>query len=512
MSCSFFKSSSKPAHLAAFLSFVLIWGCQDQTNQHNDVNGSKPNVIYILADDMGLGDIGAYGQERIKTPNLDQMAEEGMRFTRHYSGSTVCAPSRAVLMTGLHTGHSPIRGNEEIMPIGQGPIPTSTKTIAEVLKKADYTNAAFGKWGLGAPDSEGAPTKQGFDYFYGYNDQRRSHFYYPEFLFRAETGEPADRVTLEGNKVKDTSTPDFQHPGSGPPIKKSVYSQDAIMEEALTFIDEQANEEQPFFAYLPLNLPHASLAVPERALKPYIDEEGNSIFEEKPFPGGGYTEQPMPRATYAAMVTLFDTYVGKIFRKLKEKGIEQNTLVIFSSDNGPHEEGGNDPSVFNSSKKLRGIKRDLYEGGIRAPMIAWWPGKVQAGSKSDLISSFQDIMPTLAELAGVEVPENDGISLVAELIDKGEQPKHDFLYWEFPAAGGKQALRKGKWKAVRLNVKEDSDAPIELYDLDKDPSEQHNIASKHPDKVKELAELMEQAHKPSSRFPLFPSEKNGDNI
>ncbi|HLR25865.1 MAG TPA: arylsulfatase [Fodinibius sp.] len=491
------------------LCLLVISGCQAGSEQQQDTKAGPPNIVYILADDLGYGDVGAYGQEKIKTPNIDRMAAEGMRFTQHYAGSTVCAPSRSVFLTGLHTGHTPIRGNKEIMPIGQEPIPEKYKTVAEVLKEAGYVTGAFGKWGVGYPGSEGAPSNQGFDYFFGYNDQRRAHFYYPEFLFKEQAGQAAERVPLEGNKVRDTSTPNFQHPGAGPPKKRGTYSQDAIMEEALAFIDKQAGGKQPFFAYLPLNLPHASLTVPQSAMEPYLDEEGNSIFEEKPFPGSGYTKQSKPRATYAAMVTLLDDYTGQVIQKLRERGIAKNTLVIFTSDHGPHEEGGNNPAFFNSNGPFRGIKRDLYEGGIRVPMIAWWPGEIEAGTTSGHISAFQDMMPTFADLSGAEPSQTDGISMAPTLTGEKEQPKHDYLYWEFPIAGGKQAVRKGDWKGLRLGVRDNPDAPVELYNLKEDPAEEHNVAEEYPEKVEQMKKIMEQAHRPSELFPLFSTEVSG---
>lgn len=484
------------------IAAILFSTCRPDTREEQKF----PNIIYILADDLGYGDIAVYGQEKIKTPNLERMAAEGMRFTQHYCGSTVCAPSRSVLMTGLHTGHTPIRGNREHKPVGQKPIPDSLITIAEVLKEAGYATGAFGKWGLGYPGSEGSPSNQGFDYFFGYNGQRRAHFYYPEFLFREVKGQAPERVPLKGNKVRDTSTPQFPHPGAGPPKERGTYSQDAIMDEALAFIDKQARQEQPFFAYLPLNLPHASLTVPQSAMKPYMDEKGNSIFEEKPFPGGHYTAQPMPHAAYAAMVTLLDKYVGQVLEKLQQHGIDENTLIIFTSDNGPHEEGGNDPSFFNSNGPLRGVKRDLYEGGIRVPMIARWPDHIKAGSTSDHISAFQDMMSTFAELVGVQPPDTDGISMIPVLTGQGDQLKHKYLYWEFPAAGGKQAVRKGSWKAVRLNVMNNPDAPTELYNLKNDVSEEHNVARSHPEVVEQMKEIIREAHHPSSGFPLFKDE------
>ena len=481
--------------------FAALTGCEHSFNDVFKTDYEQPNIVYILADDLGYGDIGPFGQKQILTPNLDRMAAEGMRLTQHYSGSPVCAPSRSVLMTGLHTGHTPIRGNLEHLPIGQAPLPYGVPTIAELLKEAGYRTGAFGKWGLGYPESEGSPSQQGFDYFFGYNDQRRAHFYYPEFLFREVKGKEIERVTLDGNKVNDNPE---RHPGSGPPVKRGTYSQDAIAKEALSFIDDHANKETPFFLYMPMNIPHASLTVPRESMEPYLNENGESIFLEKPFNGSHYTAQPEPRATYAAMVSLLDSYVGMVLDKLQEEGIDKNTLVIFTSDNGPQFEGGHDPAFFDSNGPLRGGKRDLYEGGIRVPTIAWWPGTVPENTSSDHISAFEDMMPTFAQLAGIApLPNIDGISMVQTLTGSDEQQMRDYLYWEFPEKGGKQAVRKGKWKAVRLDITKNPDAAIELYNLDDDLGEQHNIATEHPNIVEEMTELMKNARVNSDAFPLF---------
>ena len=488
---------------AIFFSIIASGGCGTPAERsHQD--HEKPNIIYILADDLGYGDLGSYGQKNIKTPNLDRLAEEGMRFTQHYSGSTVCAPSRAVLMTGLHSGHAPIRDNREIMPIGQYPLQYGTVTFPKILQEAGYVTGAFGKWGLGAPDSEGSPALQGFDRFFGLLCQRRSHFFYPEFLFNVEPGKPAERVSLEGNKTEDASTENFQRPGSGPPIERGQYSVNVMTNEALAFIDQ--NSERPFFVYLPTQIPHASLTVPDEDLAMYLDENGESIFDEdttRPF--GAYTWQSKPLATYAAMVTLLDKHVGMILDKLEEKGIAGNTLIIFTSDNGSYSEGGYHYSMHNSNAPLRGGKRDLYEGGIRVPMLAWWPGHVGAGTTSDHISGFQDMMPTFAELAGMPHPPGiDGISMVPELLGRSDrQERHEYLYWEFHAMGGRQAVRMDNWKAVRLNVRQNRNAPIELYNLEEDIAEQQDIANQHPDIVSRMDQIMREAHIPSMLFPLF---------
>ena len=492
--------------LQLLISIAVIISCQNNSNEERSHDASEPmqpNIVYILADDLGYGDLGSYGQDNFYTPNLDRMAEEGMRFTDHYAGSTVCAPSRSSLMTGLHTGHTPIRDNHEIMPVGQYPLQYGTVTIPKILKEAGYATGGFGKWGLGYPGSEGQPTIQGFDRFFGLLCQRRSHFFYPEFLFNDQCGQDVERVYLEGNEVEDASTENFQREGSGPPITRAQYSQDVITEEALAFIDEHHN--RPFFLYVPSQLPHASLEVPDEELERYLDENGESIFDEDAFqPFGAYTVTDKPFATYAAMVTRLDRYVGMILDKLEEYGIADNTLVIFTSDNGSYSEGGYHYSMHDSNAPLRGGKRDLYEGGIRVPTIAWWPGKIEPASVSDHISYFPDMLPTFSELAGAYIPPGlDGISMVPTLIGNGNQTEHEYLYWEFHAQGGKQAIRKGDWKAVRLNVRDNRNSPIELYNLAEDIAEENNVADQFPEIVEEMDQLFYEAHVPSKLFPLF---------
>lgn len=445
----------------------------------------RPNIIFILADDMGYGDLGCYGQRLIQTPNLDAMAKQGLRFTQFYAGTAVCAPSRSSLLTGQHTGHTPIRGNKGVEPEGQWPIPDSAVTIAEVLKKGGYATGDFGKWGLGAVASTGDPVKQGFDKFYGYNCQTKAHNYFPDHLWDNDT-----RVDFPGNK---------------PPFS-SDYSADLIQQKALAFIKEQ--KDKPFFLFLSYTLPHAGLQTPK----------GDSLFakykklfneEEQPVPdemwaGKGYQPQSYPRAAYASMVSRLDIYVGQVLQKLREYGIDKNTLVIFSSDNGPHKEGGNDPAYFKSSGPFRGIKRDLYEGGIREPFIAWWPGKIKAGTTSDYAGAFWDLLPTFAELAKQPQPRDiDGISIVPALLGQKNAPAHPWLYWEFHEQGGKQAVRMGKWKGIKLNAAANPNGPIELYDLQTDVAEKNNIADKHPDVVAEIKKIMLEQHRESPDFPLF---------
>ncbi len=450
---------------------------------------AKPNIVFILADDLGYGDIGVYGQEKIETPNLDALAKGGMLFTQHYSGTTVCAPSRAALMTGLHTGHTPIRGNFEIQPEGQFPMPDTLMLLPRMLQEAGYVTGAFGKWGLGMVGTTGDPNRQGFDTFFGYNCQRQAHRYFPEYLWHN-----AEKVILEGNDW----------------TSKKTFAPELIHQQSMEFI--AANKDRPFFLYVPMIMPHAELAVIEDAV---FHKYRSKFGEETPYqapPGHdygpdilipGYKSVSYPRATYAAMVEMLDRQVGELVQQLKAQGIYEQTLIVFSSDNGPHQEGGNDPDFFNSNGGLKGYKRDLYEGGIRVPLIMHWPGKIQAGSRSDHVSAFWDLMPTFAEVAGATVPKNiDGISLVPTLTGQ-KQAAHDFLYWEFVELGGRQAIRKGNWKAVKYDLRTASNKPIELYRLDLDPSESDNVAAHHPEVISEMEKLFKEAHLPNPQFPLF---------
>jgi arylsulfatase A len=454
-------------------------------------NTTKPNIVFILADDLGYGDVGSYGQKLIRTPNIDALAREGMVFTQMYAGTSVCAPSRCSLMSGLHTGHTYIRGNKEVRPEGQEPIPDSTLTIAEVLQHAGYVTGAFGKWGLGPVGSAGDPVKQGFNVFYGYNSQLESHRYYPTHLWDND-----QRIDLNDNGQLEHT---------------QIYAPDLIQQKMLAFLDQYAGK-QPFFLYAAYILPHAELLAPDDSI--LASYKGK--FPEKPYKGndygpkaniGGYTSQDFPHATYAAMVTRLDMYVGQIMAKLKEKGLDKNTIVIFTSDNGPHVEGGNDPKFFNSTAGLRGVKRDLYEGGIREPFIARWTDHIQPGATNNFVGAFWDMMPTFATLAGAPVPHNtDGISMVPTLTSAPNQYIHPWLYWEFHEGGRYQAVRQGAWKLVLLQPDGVSQPKIELYDLSKDPDEKTNIADQHPAKLKELLSIMDSAHTPSTVFP-FASEK-----
>lgn len=435
--------------------------------------GRPVNVIYILADDLGYGDIGCYGQQKIKTPNIDRMAQEGMLFTQHYAGCTVSAPSRCSLMTGLHTGHSQIRGNKEIKPEGQQPMTEDTYTLGKLMKSAGYTTGIFGKWGLGYPGSTSVPANMGFDEFFGYNCQRQAHSYYPDHLWHNN-----DTVFLHENDNEG----------------RKIYSQDLIHEQALKFIRD--NKDKPFYAMLTYTLPHAELNLPHDSIYQMYE----NAFEEVPYDGKmGYHPSEKPYASFAAMVTRLDKYVGDVMAELKELGLDKNTIVIFTSDNGPHREGGANPDYFQSYGPLKGVKRDVYEGGIRVPMIAWGPEKIKAGVKSEHISAFWDVMPTLAELTGVTLPEaGDGISFLPTLLSEGEQKQHDYLYWEFHELNGREALRSGNWKLIRQPVV--GETILELYDLSSDIHEDNNLSQQNPEKVKELEVLMDGARTES---PLF---------
>lgn len=421
--------------------------------------GRKPNIIFILADDLGYGDLGCYGQKEIATPEIDRLAAEGARFTQAYAGSTVCAPSRCALMTGLHTGHARIRGNARV------PLEASDVTVPKVLKGAGYRTAIFGKWGLGNPYSPGVPNLQGFDEWFGYLDQQHAHLYYPDTLWNNR-----EQVVLGRNLGL-----------------RRAYSHDLFTERALQFVDRHGGE--PFFLYLAYTIPHANNELGR--------DTGNGMEVPSDAP---YSGRPWPQVekNFAAMISRLDADVGKLMARLKSLGIENDTLVLFSSDNGPHREGGHNPDFFHSSGPLRGIKRDLYEGGIRVPMIARWPGRIPAGRTSDAVWAFWDFLPTAAEIAGVRAPDGiDGISMAAAL--EGRPLKgHEYLYWEFHERGFSQALRTGDWKGVRTAA----GAPLELYDLREDLGEKNNVAAAHPDVVAHIEEILRTARTESKDFPV----------
>ena len=452
---------------------------------------SRPNIIYMLADDLGYGELGAYGQEKIRTPNLDRLAREGMRFTQHYSGSPVCAPSRGTLLTGLHTGHAQIRDNFEVGgypdpdELGQMPLDSGTFTIGRMLQDAGYTTAVIGKWGLGGRDTGGQPRFQGFDYFFGYLDQQLAHNYYPTHLWRN-----GERVALDNEYF-----PAHQRFEGGDPSEPSEYARyqgneyslDVMADDALRFLEEHRDE--PFFLYLPFAIPHLALQVPDSSLAEY-----DGAFEEAPYLGDrSYLPHHRPLSAYAAMITRMDAHIGRLLEHLETLGLAENTVVMFSSDNGTTYTGGVDAEFFESTAGLRGLKGSLYEGGIRVPLIVRWPERVQARSVSDHVSAFWDMMPTFADISAAAVPAGiDGISFLPALTGRGEQAEHGSLYWEYHGLwDGAQAVRMGRWKGVRLGGHDDPDAPVELYDLVEDPGETRDVSAENPDVVARILGVME---------------------
>jgi arylsulfatase A-like enzyme len=436
----------------------------------------RPNLVFILADDLGWGDLGCQGQTRFATPHLDRMAAEGVRFTQAYAGSTVCAPSRAVLMTGRHTGRASVRGNAgRANPQAQA-LRAAEVSVARLLQDAGYRTGLFGKWGLGdfGGAETGLPWVQGFDEFFGYLNQRHAHNYYPSHLWRDDRRVPLRNVV-----------PDEDADGAGEAAVKAEYAHDLIADEALTFI--RRHRGRPFFLHFTPTIPHANNEARARGMEvpdlgPYADRDW-----------------PAPQRAHAAMIHRLDRDVGRLLDLLRELGLGRDTLVFFSSDNGPHREGGFNPEWSDSNGPLRGIKRDLYEGGIRVPMLVWGPGRVPAGRVSDAAWWFADFPPTAAALAGVRPPAGlDGVDVTPLLTGRGRPPARPPLYWEFHEGGFKQALREGHWKAVRLAA----DAPLELYDLNRDPGEAHNLAAARPDIAGRLARLMDEARTDSPDWPV----------
>lgn len=439
----------------------------------------RPNLVLVLADDAGIGDFGCYGQQKIRTPNLDRLAAEGLRFTQFHAGGTVCVPSRCVLMTGKHSGHAALREN-----VTQ-PLPAEESTLAELLRSAGYRTACIGKWALGISARKGSPLEQGFDTYFGFIDQTLAHRYFPDVLLRDDK-----RVLFADNERERTH-----------------YSQTLFTDEALRFLE--ASRAAPFFLFLSYCLPHADLDVPEESIAPYRA----AGWPETPYVERGerlYNDQPTPRAAYAGMVSRLDQEVGRVLDKLRELGLERDTLVLFSSDNGPSDEGGGDPDFFDSNGSCRGGKGELYDGGLRVPFLARWPGRIAPGT-SELLCASWDVLPTCCELAGVAVPEGvDGISLAPTLLGRSsEQPQHEYLYWEHKSAEQRnlQALRRGNWKALRLDVQK-RNPRVELYDLATDPGESRDLAADRPELVAELTGLMNAAHTPDSKSPLLFRELN----
>lgn len=438
---------------------------------------ARPNVVLIVADDLGYGELGCYGQEKIATPNLDRLASEGLHFTQFYAGAPVCAPSRCVLLTGLHSGHAFVRDNVEVQPEGQLALPEGTFTLARGLDSAGYATGLVGKWGLGAPGSSGTPKKQGFDEWFGYLCQRQAHSFYPTHLWKNGA-----RVELDGNAFGATAGQEHAQP--------------LLAAEALAFLERHRAE--PFFLYVPFTLPHLALQPQKRDLAEYRDK-----FPETPYDGkNGYTPHATPRAAYAAMISRLDADVGRLVAKLDELGLGANTLVLFTSDNGPtHDVGGVDTQFFASTGGLRGRKGSVYEGGLRVPLIARWTGVVPAGKSCAQVAGFQDVLPTVLELAGVATPPGlDGVSFAAALRD-GKARERATLTWEFHGYGQQLAARRGDWKLVQRELGKGGRAS-ELYDLAADPNEARDVAGEHPELVAELLAEVRAAHRRSDEFPL----------
>jgi arylsulfatase A-like enzyme len=483
---------------------------------------NHPNIVFILADDLGYGDLGCYGQKKIETPNIDKLSANGMKFTQHYSGAPVCAPSRCVLLTGKHMGHSYIRGNDEWSERGkvwdyramladstlegQRPLPESEITFAQLIKKAGYTNGIVGKWGLGAPNTNSTPLHKGFDFFYGYNCQRQAHTYYPVHLYKNVHRVYLKNDTVAPNTKLDSGADPFNLKNY-PKFTLNEYSGDLMFKETTEFINENAS--RPFFLFYATPIPHAPLQAPQRWVDYYVKKFG----DEMPYVGDkGYFPHRYPHAAYAAMISYLDEQVGLLIQQLKDLGIYDNTLIIFTSDNGPTYNGGTDSPWFNSAGPFKSEfgwgKGFTHEGGFRVPMIASWPGQIKPGSVSNHISAFWDVLPTICELTGIKIPQNtDGISFLPEL--KGErQQKHEYLYWEFPETGGQQALRMGKWKGIRQNIGK-GNLKIELYNLETDLQELHDLSSQNPDIVAKIEQIMRKEHVPATQ-EIFKMKALGD--
>lgn len=451
---------------------------------------SRPNIIYILADDLGYGEVGTYGQQKIKTPNLDRLASEGMKFTRHYSSAPVCAPSRFMLLTGNHAGHAYIRGNYELGGFddsnegGQMPLYEGVNTIAKVLKERGYETAMIGKWGLGMPHNTGSPLLHGFDYYYGYLDQKQAHNLYPTHLWENDR-----RDTLQNHPIIVHTSLDSIKNREYTHYTGQSYAPQKLTEKALDFIDK--NKNNPFFLYFPTPLPHLSLQLPEEWVSMYKGK-----FEESPYDGDkGYAPCKYPLSTYAGMISYLDHQIGQILQKVDELGLRDNTIIMFSSDNGTTFAPFVRHDFFRSTGGLRGFKMELYEGGIRVPFIVRWPGTIAPGSVSDHLSAQYDIFNTFADITG-EPLENDGISMLPVLVsDQKNHPNHDYLYFEYPENGGQIAVVLGEWKGIRKNLIQNPDAPWELYLLTADPEESSDLADQLPQILQEMDEIVKKSHR-----------------
>ncbi len=473
----------------AALLVLLVFGCETPPQESLTV---APNIIYILADDLGYGELGSYGQTKIKTPHLDRLAAEGLRFTQHYSGSPVCAPSRCTLLTGKHTGHCHVRDNYELGGFaddeerGQRPLEPGSFTLGRMLQDVGYATAAVGKWGLGGPGSTGIPNEQGFDFFYGYLDQKQAHNFYPTHLWRNTEWDTLRNAYFHPHQKFEGDDPN--DPEAYDRYKGVDYSADLMADEAVQFIRD--NADRPFFLYMPHTAPHLALQVPDDELAQY-----DGMFDEEPYLGDrGYLPHIRPKSAYAAMITRMDGHVGRLLDVLDELGLAENTLVMFSSDNGPTYVSRVDTEFFESAGPLRGGKGEVYEGGIRVPMIARWPGRIAAGTVTDHVSAFWDVVPMLAALTGAATPDDvNGVSFLPTLLGEGEQAPPSELYWEYHGRGwkGAQAVRIGDWKGVRLGGHDDANAPIELYNLATDLGEQNNVAADHPDIVVQIKAVMD---------------------
>ncbi len=476
------------------ISLILLLTSFQAFAQKNKTASALPNIVYIYADDLGYGELGCYGQQKIETPNLDRMAAEGMRFTQHYSGAPVCAPSRCMLMTGKHSGHSYVRGNFELGGFadsaerGQLPLAAGQFTIADMLKQKGYATALIGKWGLGMANTEGSPLKHGFDYYYGYLDQKQAHNYYPSHLWENDHWDTLRQPWFAVHRKLD---PQSARDADFDSFKGKDYAPEKMTEKALAFIDE--HKAQPFFLYLPYTLPHVSLQVQDKWLDQYKGK-----FEEQPYYGqNGYASTKYPLSTYAAMISYLDAQVGIILQKIKTLGLDQNTIIFFSSDNGAtFNAGGVNTNFFNSVSGLRGLKMDLYEGGIREPFIARWPGKIKGGAISELVSAQFDMMATLAELTGQALTNTDGISLLPELLgERKKQQKHPYLYFEYPEKGGQLAIRMGDWKAIKTDLRRDPSNPWQLYHLKTDRNEAVDLAAQYPELLKQFDAIVQKEHR-----------------
>ncbi len=512
--------------LSLLLVGTIFFSCKENSKENKALSeAKKPNIIYILADDLGYAELGVYGQKKIETPNIDALAKNGMLFTQHYTSAPVCAPARHMLLTGKHAGHAYIRSNSEWKERGdvwnykamakdstlegQGPMLLNTVTMADHLKSVGYTTALVGKWGLGAPHTKSVPNDMGFDFFYGYNCQRQAHTYYPLHLYKNRNRVHLANDTIAPN-TKLAAGADPEDPKSYAAYTLAEYAPDLMFSALTNFVS--SNRESPFFLYWASPIPHVALQAPKRWVDYYIAKFG----DEKPYLGEqSYFPHKNPRAAYAAMVSYLDENIGKLVQQLKDEGLYENTLIVFTSDNGPSYAGGADPEFFESalpfeSQYGRG-KGFLYEGGIRVPMIASWPNKIKAGSTSDHISAHYDMLATLGEITQYDIPsDTDGVSMLPAMLSQEDQENHDFMYWEFPSYGGQVAIRMGDWKVLRRNLKNNETPTLELYNLKDDPQETVNLSAEHPEILQQAAAIFQREREipelENFKIPLIQSD------